>query len=565
MEAMLIFCEILALRILPFSSIQESNNSDTSWALARSWIHDCINHHPKCRGYASQDRRLPSRLIDLGPCDDRVEPRLCDSSHLPISTRYATLSHRWGAAKLLRLTLGAVESWKESIPASQIPLTYRDAMEAAKQIAVRYLWIDSLCIIQDSVEDWRREAATMGDVYGNSYCNLMAASVTPDSTSGLFTHRNPSDLQPCVIKPPNDLVDGTHGQSYYCFPINIWNRGVSQSPLFTRGWVMQELMLAPRILHFGKDQTFWECLELRACESLPGGIPTESKVKPSLDDVSASSSYSSRRNASSLTPYYRWEAIIDRYSTTSLTFPERDKLTALSGITRRVEMGDRYLAGLWENYLITQLLWERQDLSKVIRPTKYQAPSWSWASINGPIQVSGGEQYNPDEYIAKVVNSDVELAGEDPFGQVISGRLQVQGCLATATLNRVYYRGTGFWSTRINQTEVYYVLDEDPDEDEISCFVLPLVAFSNKSSTSDQESKVSYAMRGLILQPTGGRKGEFTRRGTFAASNAHGKSFLFVLDVFEFISIHKNSGLYESVALEMDPRLGLPQYIISVI
>ncbi|KAL9116291.1 MAG: hypothetical protein Q9187_007186 [Circinaria calcarea] len=208
---------------------------------------------------------------------------------------------------------------------------------------------------------------------------------------------------------------------------------------------------------------------------------------------------------------------------------------------------------------------ERQRLSKLSRPTKFQAPSWSWASVNGPIQAGGGEQYNPDEYVAKVVDSHVELAGEDPFGQVGNGRLQGQGSLATTTVNRVYYRGTGFWSTIINQMKVSYALDEDPDEDEMSCFILTLLAFSYESSTSDQASKASYTMRGLILQPTGERKGEFTRRGTFAASNAHGESFLFVLDVFEFTSIHKRSDLYESVALEMDPRLGFPQYIMSLI
>jgi hypothetical protein len=78
----------------------------------------------------------------------------------------------------------------ECIDIAELPKTFQDAIEISRRLDIRFLWIDSLCIIQDSKEDWLKESVIMGDIYQHAYCNI-AATAAPDGRTGCFLERNP--------------------------------------------------------------------------------------------------------------------------------------------------------------------------------------------------------------------------------------------------------------------------------------------------------------------------------------------------------------------------------------
>jgi len=139
----------------------------------------------------------------------------------------------------------------------------------AKHIGCNYLWIDSLCIVQDDERDWQVEAGLMAEVYKHANCNIGATGAT-DGRDGLFFDRNPELVDLSVVYP---TWPETSGKPYiYCSPDSIRD-DFSNSPLVSRAWVLQERVLAPRTIHFGRRQLYWECREQFACETLPAYLP----------------------------------------------------------------------------------------------------------------------------------------------------------------------------------------------------------------------------------------------------------------------------------------------------
>ena len=132
----------------PGTSAREivSTNSYISLWLARKWIRQCVENHDTCKA-PSLERRLPTRLVDLGS-EAVIRPRLCLGRSLPIETQYATLSHCWGGKVFLQLREENLGLFLQSLPVAELSRTFREAMEICKRLEIRYLWIDSLCIIQ---------------------------------------------------------------------------------------------------------------------------------------------------------------------------------------------------------------------------------------------------------------------------------------------------------------------------------------------------------------------------------------------------------------------------------
>ncbi|KAF8541977.1 heterokaryon incompatibility protein-domain-containing protein [Trichophaea hybrida] len=519
---------------------------------------------------------LPTRLVDLGTDDNIIRPRIRNSAGLPLGTKYTTLSHRWGASTPPRLILENVREWSIRIPISELQPLYRDSMEASKRLGVQYIWIDSLCIIQDSVQDWQIEAAAMGDVYQRSYCNFAgAAKDTPGSHGGLFVSRNPVDIELCVVKPKNALLR-THpaGTAYYCFDMNIWENNITQSPLYDRGWVLQERILSPRVLHFTGQQVFWECLELQACESLPGGMPHtwETKAKLTVDTFSLVAILNSMAHlqGQAVEPHFLWESIVERYSETSLTYPEKDKLAALSGVAKKVGLsveGGGYVAGIWKDRLPVHLLWRPDNYNSVLRATEYQAPSWSWASINSKIQVTSVWPGKKLEVVAEVLEAHVDLVSNDPTGQVCGGYLRLRGCLATVTCrkNMPYTRFTPMIGD-INAPRA-------PDYETLDCATIRCLPDIETSDATTEfhvfiinlrYTKDEFRAEGLLLEPTG-KKGQFNRRGVFDGIPVASQELQVFLDLFMCSAEQLSPKNYERKTEYVDPVCGFPQYELSII
>jgi hypothetical protein len=151
--------------------------------VARSWISYCEKSHVFCKAQISPiPPFLPTRVLEISSKVRLLEPK-------NVRARYITLSHRWGnPLAMLRTTKNTLQTFCEEIPWSFLPQTFCDAIEITKGLDFQYLWIDSLCIIQDDPVDWQSESARMSDVYSFSHLNLAATQVA-DPNKGLCIDR----------------------------------------------------------------------------------------------------------------------------------------------------------------------------------------------------------------------------------------------------------------------------------------------------------------------------------------------------------------------------------------
>lgn len=179
---------------------------------------------------------------------------------------YATLSHCWGNNDLLSLRINNYTSFRRRLPLLKLTQKFGEAMQCTKALSFHFIWIDSLCIIQDSEKDWALEASRMHNIYLHSSCNIAAAS-TPNGEGPLFAIPDFANSKPVKVHVRQAA------SNYFCDFEELWHDNITRSPLLRRGWVLQEVTLSPRTLYFCKNQMFWECLSLQACETWPDTMP----------------------------------------------------------------------------------------------------------------------------------------------------------------------------------------------------------------------------------------------------------------------------------------------------
>lgn len=211
--------------------------------------------------------KLPTRLIDVGTTQDPVF-RLVETRHdIVQDPHYIALSHPWGNTDVYEafVTLCNDESdaghdiarFKKAIPYDDLPKTFKDAVDSTRKLDVKYLWIDSICIIQGPDGDFIDEAKRMEDVYSGAYC-VVAASCAGDQRHGFLGAR-----------PQRKYVTFQTGKPFYiCQNIDQFNDDVIMGSLNQRGWVLQERALARRTMYFTKNQTYFECGNGVRCETL---------------------------------------------------------------------------------------------------------------------------------------------------------------------------------------------------------------------------------------------------------------------------------------------------------
>ena len=357
--------------------------------------------------------------------EEDMNVKLYETKNEP--ARYICLSHCWGKTSLIRTERATVELYKSSIPWSALSKTFQDAVTFTRSLNVRYLWIDSLCIIQDDRDDWRREASKMASIYGNSFLTL-AATKSRDGAGGCFSVLD-QRYQPA--KMSGHSQDGSPYAIYVRRQLPHWGLAISAEmdpcPLLTRGWVFQERFLAPRVLHFGTHELRWECMQMSACEC--DAVKAVSQVNNPKAD------YVFWLKQPKNTVQTAWRHMVKDFSSLTLTY-ESDLFPALSGLVKQMQQyrQDRYLAGLWEDSLIEDLLWCIPIVSRGYshRPLKWRAPSWSWASVRNVVT------YNEDAKAAavycKILETDCTPGGPDTTGELLSAYLKMSACVMPAIL-----------------------------------------------------------------------------------------------------------------------------------
>lgn len=491
-----------------------SSGSTESLSFLKTCLEKCRVEHQTCPSTSSSAAWVPTRLIQV----EQDSLRLVESSKTTISEPFVSLSHCWGGAEILKLTTKNINVLKGDIPFLQLPKTFQDAIQVVRALGFRYIWIDSLCIIQDSDQDWHKEANTMLKVYKHALFNI-AATASTSSFGGLFQERDPQFVQSEALDVDTEAIKGR----FHLVDQGYFTQAVDKAPLNLRSWVTQERMLSPRIAHFASEQVIWDCAELTACESLPHGTTAWSGygARPMT--------FGCKQGSSLLSPSQtvdegigQWGTIVNTYSACGLTMLG-DKLIAISGVANylRDELKMEYCVGLWRPKMEIQLAWVVQSLQGDRPPRNDLAPTWSWASVNGAVHLQQVNIYEGYDVISLCSITEVSLCRQiDPNrGEKVVGYLQMHCFLNPITVER---DGNSYRSRGKGMEEHGRAADIDSSDvagaDQL--FFIPLFDVQSPMSLNGPKWEVSSEIRGIIVQGVVGRPGVFTRCGHALVSGA---------------------------------------------
>ncbi|KAM5360080.1 hypothetical protein ACJZ2D_013991 [Fusarium nematophilum] len=361
--------------------------SDENVVMMRQWIDGCVNTHGDgCSVPSQQASWIPTRLVEIHPGEtsDDITLRLVEtSSHKNCHQikEFAALSHMWGDMTVsppLRTFKSNLETMKKEIKLAELPLNFSHAIHVCIRLNIKYLWIDSLCIIQDSAEDWKYEAGLMHMVYQLALVTIVATS--SESCHDGFLRRD------IASSPAVKIPYSTGGGGDQFFILYYHKRALDNNRIHTidlskwntRGWTMQERSLSTRSIHFGHAKIFFEC---RNCLLSEENEPEE--------EFATSSSVLWPRGASVSSHELddRWENFVFTYCDRNLTHGT-DKLPAIQSVAAQMasQTGYEYFsfAGVWRHNLPAHLLWHSW-IGRAEVPKKARAPSWSWAALDASI------------------------------------------------------------------------------------------------------------------------------------------------------------------------------------
>lgn len=533
-------------------------DSDEAFEIARGWIGDCLNgSHDFCK--PPQSLALPTRVVDVGLLDDVV--KLIEPEDA--TGKYCCLSHCWGLKQIITTTRSNIQAHKREIPLELLPKTFQDAVLLTRRLGIAYIWIDSLCIVQDDDNDWKIESAKMESVYRTAHLTI-AATCSSSAAGGLNT------------ETPDYEVSGvtSSGEKYSlffrekidhhtenCSMDNGTSRPtVARHPLLTRAWVFQERLLSTRILHFGPYELFFECLTDIQCEcngivslGSSDAVPMAATKLLYIDTLENYEVYQERSGNAQHWVSRLWRTLVSSYTALQITKPQ-DRLPAIGGLAKsiRSKKESAYLAGLWKISLSDDLLWVIYTISaeKRPRPRPRSAPSWSWASVDTHSlyfdeifmwhpdiwEMENSQPSRVSNHLANVVDCTVDVGGVDEFGTISRGKLTIAGAVSEGILEREVesYKGepiivhyVSFPGIRLPMKSDYLLDHEGSDQ------VLPgTKVYSLRMSTVHEGS--SEFLVSLILKASND-SAVFERIGT--------------LLIYVRPPVDINSGIYESAEI----------------
>lgn len=371
---------------------------------ARRWIADCVEGRHETCVYLGEPR-LPTRILDVGAVhSSAVSLRATGANDYG---QYAALSYCWGGPQPLMATKSNIAQLMAGIEVSALPQTLRDAVLTTRRLGIPYLWIDALCIIQDSVEDKMNEIEKMGLIYRNATVTLAASYARKASDGFLKASMEDRSTWSCTVPvclPQQSRV----GQVK--LEVNTGSPNRNPEPLRTRGWAFQEAILSQRLLVFSKYELRCHC-RVAHRRSLNFGSFTQStdpvlfspggRVFEELD-----SHHKNEGDGWMSAPFLNnlWDSMLRDFTLRSVSVPD-DRLCAVQGVANELlrsrhlsdDLDKTYFAGTWAACLPEQLLWCRSNIPLLspdgMDPSKTppslkrssRAPSWSWASLDCPI------------------------------------------------------------------------------------------------------------------------------------------------------------------------------------
>lgn len=433
---------------------------------------------------------MPKRLLEVEriyPTDDKFCVRLqnCSSSS---KKNYVALSYCWGGPQANKTTLATLESNTKSIQWEEIPASIQDAVRVTVGLGFKWLWVDSLCIVQDDQEEMAQQIALMPKIYSEASLTIIASKAAKATDGFLGNMDFPGSGEDIAFKIPcvgrsDSLSERPARGAVYAFDANQdsiwWKRwkAMDLEPLEKRGWTFQEHWLSSRILEFRTSQVRLTCFNSLSYDI--SGYPKyfrdgwDWRARRMDWDVQTTRDNGELYKTSSEakgTRMYQWTGECARIDSTGYersaqfyrmveAYTERelsnsqDRILAISGVAEvfRQALSDEYLAGIWKESLPLGLLWRvgsEWGLREAVvsgkpqsRPAQYQAPSWSWAAINSQVsfwdasQVQMGSRHLSewDWILAKVEARITLVENSAPCGAVHrNSRLTGVGKITTA-------------------------------------------------------------------------------------------------------------------------------------
>jgi hypothetical protein len=444
---------------------------------------------------------MPTRVIEVIKGKTNWRLRLHHSAS--IRKPYVALSYCWGGDQVIKSMKHTIKDWTVSLPFEILPKTLQDAIIVTSKLDIRYLWVDALCIIQDDAEDMAREISQMAQIY-NSAMITIAASRAKTVNEGFLEVRDAGDPPHLIFELPYQTTKGELGSVTL---VNLHRSGETfrGEPLDTRAWAFQEKLLSPRLLDYRSRQLRWACRL--------AGNSRNTQYVDGWEGGSNNQFYGNSRNwlFNNFDPVHKkheehldeWSRVVDSYSARSLTFLS-DKLPALSGAADKFGciLSDTYVAGMWQNALRFNLCWYRKNRAwppLIARPRAYQAPSWSWASINEQVTMYSPKNFHAagSKFLIQILHCEVRLADEMvPYGAVTAGVLTVKGRMKQ--IERNFHNNREQWAfnamgikagSDMAPTKIYLDALEDglvPDEeDQIRVFALEMFMYCRDFPSSE--------------------------------------------------------------------------------
>lgn len=406
-----------AAKSLPWSTltvgIQIPRDPRQSFFRAAAWLRRCLSDHQtlNCsQSRTAESLMMPTRLLFVGKGLEHVRLVECNGKHVP----YFALSYCWGTTPHVSTTRATYSKALRNVSWKYLPRTCRDAIELTRALGYSWLWVDSLCIVQDDRDEWHQEASRMGEIYRNA---VLTVSATNASHVGFGCFHDRSETRTFKNRLRQDDDSPSHvlvrEPSVHSNLINA-PRSEEEWPLFRRAWCLQERLMSARVLHFTASELAWECCSAASCEC--GHLDASATPKLRYDKSSIDQMTADARAQA-------WDDLaLETYQNRLLT-KESDRFSALSGMAQLFsceELGN-YVAGLWSNYALSMLLFEVKVGKK---PDRYVAPSWSWASVQGRLTRNDRIVHNSD-FEAMVEDLSRTLSSPDPYGAIKNASIRI--------------------------------------------------------------------------------------------------------------------------------------------